>query len=311
MTRLHERLRALEDNINSVFLGKAETVRLALVALLAEGHILIEDVPGVGKTLLAKALARSIDGVFHRIQFTPDLLPSDVIGTSVFHPPSNEFVFKPGPIFANIVLADEINRATPRTQSALLEAMSDRQVSVDGVTYPLEPRFWSSLPEPLRVQGTYPLPENQLDRFALRLRLGYPDRQIERRVLAQHRAGEPVESLRPVVSREDILAMQAEVRQVRMEDSLHDYLLDIVTATRNREDIQLGVSIRGGLILYRCAQALAYCENRDFVIPEDIKRLAIPVLAHRIFAVGYRYNGQLQNNERIIAEILEATPVPV
>jgi MoxR-like ATPase len=312
MTRLHERLRALEDNINSVFLGKAETVRLALVALLAEGHILIEDVPGVGKTLLAKALARSIDGVFHRIQFTPDLLPSDVIGTSVFHPPSNEFVFKPGPIFANIVLADEINRATPRTQSALLEAMSDRQVSVDGVTYPLEPPFLVvATQNPYEYQGTYPLPENQLDRFALRLRLGYPDRQIERRVLAQHRAGEPVESLRPVVSREDILAMQAEVRQVRMEDSLHDYLLDIVTATRNREDIQLGVSIRGGLILYRCAQALAYCENRDFVIPEDIKRLAIPVLAHRIFAVGYRYNGQLQNNERIIAEILEATPVPV
>jgi MoxR-like ATPase len=312
MTRLHERLRALEDNINSVFLGKAETVRLALVALLAEGHILIEDVPGVGKTLLAKALARSIDGVFHRIQFTPDLLPSDVIGTSVFHPPSNEFVFKPGPIFANIVLADEINRATPRTQSALLEAMSDRQVSVDGVTYPLEPPFLVvATQNPYEYQGTYPLPENQLDRFALRLRLGYPDRQIERRVLAQHRAGEPVESLRPVVSRQDILAMQAEVRQVRMEDSLHDYLLDIVTATRNREDIQLGVSIRGGLILYRCAQALAYCENRDFVIPEDIKRLAIPVLAHRIFAVGYRYNGQLQNNERIIAEILEATPVPV
>jgi MoxR-like ATPase len=312
MTRLHERLRALEDNINSVFLGKAETVRLALVALLAEGHILIEDVPGVGKTLLAKALARSIDGVFHRIQFTPDLLPSDVIGTSVFHPPSNEFVFKPGPIFANIVLADEINRATPRTQSALLEAMSDRQVSVDGVTYPLEPPFLVvATQNPYEYQGTYPLPENQLDRFALRLRLGYPDRQIERRVLAQHRAGEPVESLRPVVSREDILAMQAEVRQVRMEDSLHDYLLDIVTATRNREDIQLGVSIRGGLILYRCAQALAYCENRDFVIPEDIKRLAVPVLAHRIFAVGYRYNGQLQNNERIIAEILEATPVPV
>jgi MoxR-like ATPase len=312
MTRLHERLRALEDNINSVFLGKAETVRLALVALLAEGHILIEDVPGVGKTLLAKALARSIDGVFHRIQFTPDLLPSDVIGTSVFHPPSNEFVFKPGPIFANIVLADEINRATPRTQSALLEAMSDRQVSVDGVTYPLEPPFLVvATQNPYEYQGTYPLPENQLDRFALRLRLGYPDRQIERRVLAQHRAGEPVESLRPVVSRQDILAMQAEVRQVRMEDSLHDYLLDIVTATRNREDIQLGVSIRGGLILYRCAQALAYCENRDFVIPEDIKRLAVPVLAHRIFAVGYRYNGQLQNNERIIAEILEATPVPV
>ncbi len=312
MTRLHERLRALEDNINSVFLGKAETVRLALVALLAEGHILIEDVPGVGKTLLAKALARSIDGVFHRIQFTPDLLPSDVIGTSVFHPPSNEFVFKPGPIFANIVLADEINRATPRTQSALLEAMSDRQVSVDGVTYPLEPPFLVvATQNPYEYQGTYPLPENQLDRFALRLRLGYPDRQIERRVLAQHRFGEPVESLRPVVSREDILAMQAEVRQVRMEDSLHDYLLDIVTATRNRQDIQLGVSIRGGLIFYRCAQALAYCENRDFVIPEDIKRLAIPVLAHRIFAVGYRYNGQLQDNERIIAEILEATPVPV
>jgi len=312
MTSLRERLRQLEENINSVLLGKAETVRLAIVALLAEGHILIEDVPGVGKTLLAKALARSIDGVFHRIQFTPDLLPSDVIGTSIFHPPSNEFVFKPGPIFANIVLADEINRATPRTQSALLEAMSDRQVSVDGVTYPLQPPFLVvATQNPYEYQGTYPLPENQLDRFAMRLRLGYPDRQVERRVLAQHRLGEPVEALRPVVSREDILAMQAEVRQVRMDESLYDYLLDIVTATRNREDVQLGVSIRGGLTLYRCAQALAYCENRDFVVPDDIKRLAVPVLAHRIFAVGYRYDGQLQNTERILAEILEQTPIPV
>lgn len=312
MNSLRERLRQLEENINSVLLGKAKTVRLAIVALLAEGHILIEDVPGVGKTLLAKALARSIDGVFHRIQFTPDLLPSDVIGTSIFHPPSNEFVFKPGPIFANIVLADEINRATPRTQSALLEAMSDRQVSVDGVTYPLQPPFLVvATQNPYEYQGTYPLPENQLDRFAMRLRLGYPDRQVERRVLAQHRLGEPVEALRPVVSREDILAMQAEVRQVGMEDSLYDYLLDIVAATRNREDVQLGVSIRGGLTLYRCAQALAYCENRDFVVPDDIKRLAGPVLAHRIFAVGYRYDGQLQNTERILAEILEQTPIPV
>ncbi|MCS7161615.1 MAG: MoxR family ATPase [Gemmatales bacterium] len=312
MNHWRERLRLLEHNVNSVLLGKPEVVRLAVVALLSEGHVLIEDVPGVGKTLLAKALARSIDGIFHRIQFTPDLLPSDVIGTSIFHPPSNEFVFKPGPIFANIVLADEINRATPRTQSALLEAMSDRQVSVDGVTYPLQAPFLVvATQNPYEYQGTYPLPENQLDRFALRLRLGYPDRQVERSVLVQHRSGEPVDTLQPVVTRDDILAMQAEVRQVRMDDSLYDYLLDIVSATRQRDDVQLGVSIRGALILYRCAQALAYCEGRDFVVPDDIKRLAIPVLAHRIFPVGYRYNGQMQSSERIMAEILEATPVPV
>jgi MoxR-like ATPase len=312
MSDIRERLQALEANINSVLLGKPEVVRLAVVALLAEGHILIEDVPGVGKTLLAKALARSIDGIFHRIQFTPDLLPSDVIGTSVFHPPTNEFVFKPGPIFANIVLADEINRATPRTQSALLEAMSDRQVSVDGVTYPLQPPFLVvATQNPYEYQGTYPLPENQLDRFALRLRVGYPARQVERQVLAQHRLGEPVDSLQPVVSRDHILAMQAQVRQVRVEESLYDYLLDIVAATRQREDIQLGVSIRGALTLYRCAQALAYCEGRDYVVPDDIKRLAVPVLAHRIFPAGYRYNGQVQSSEQIIAEILEKTPVPV
>ncbi|MCS7014948.1 MAG: MoxR family ATPase [Gemmatales bacterium] len=312
MNHWRERLRLLEHNVNSVLLGKPEVVRLAVVALLSEGHVLIEDVPGVGKTLLAKALARSIDGIFHRIQFTPDLLPSDVIGTSIFHPPSNEFVFKPGPIFANIVLADEINRATPRTQSALLEAMSDRQVSVDGVTYPLQAPFLVvATQNPYEYQGTYPLPENQLDRFALRLRLGYPDRQVERSVLVQHRSGEPVDTLQPVVTRDDILAMQAEVRQVRMDDCLYDYLLDIVSATRQRDDVQLGVSIRGALILYRCAQALAYCEGRDFVVPDDIKRLAIPVLAHRIFPVGYRYNGQMQSSERIMAEILEATPVPV
>lgn len=312
MKNLRQRLADLEENINSVLLGKPNVVRLAVVALLAEGHILIEDVPGVGKTLLAKALARSIDGVFHRIQFTPDLLPSDVIGTSVFHPPSNEFIFKPGPIFANIVLADEINRATPRTQSALLEVMSDRQVSIDGVTYPLQPPFLVvATQNPYEYQGTYPLPENQLDRFAIRLQVGYPSRQVERQVLMQHRLGEPVDSLRPVLSREDILAMQAQVREVRMEDSLYDYLLDIATATREREDVQLGVSIRGALTLYRCAQALAYCEGRDFVVPDDIKRLAIPVLAHRIFAVGYRYNGQAQSGERIIAEILQQTPVPI
>ncbi|MCS7167968.1 MAG: MoxR family ATPase [Gemmatales bacterium] len=312
MSYRREQFRLLEENINKVLLGKPEAVRLALIALLAEGHVLIEDVPGVGKTLLAKALARSIDGVFHRIQFTPDLLPSDVIGTSVFHPPSNEFVFKPGPIFANIVLADEINRATPRTQSALLEAMSDRQVSVDGITYPLQAPFLVvATQNPYEYQGTYPLPENQLDRFAIRLRLGYPDRHIEKSVLVQHRLGEPVDTLQPVVSREDILAMQAEVRQVRMEESLYDYLLDIVSATRQRPDVQLGVSIRGALTLYRCAQALAYCEGRDFVVPDDIKRLAIPVLAHRIFLTGYRYDGQAQNCERVIAEILEATPVPV
>jgi MoxR-like ATPase len=301
----------LTDNIGSVFLGKPETIRLALVALLAEGHLLIEDVPGVGKTLLAKALARSLNCTFHRIQFTPDLLPSDLIGTSVYHQPSAEFVFKPGPLFANVVLADEINRATPRTQSALLEAMSDRQVSVDGITHVLEPPFMVvATQNPWEFEGTYALPENQLDRFAMRLRIGYPERSVEKEVLTQHRGGEPVDHLHAVLDKAQVLAMQAEVRSVRVDDSLNDYIMEIVDATRHREDVHLGVSTRGALTLYRTAQGMAVTEGRDYVVPDDIKRLAVPVLAHRILSRSYRYNGREDAGEALIRSILQEIPVP-
>jgi MoxR-like ATPase len=302
----------LTNNVASVFLGKPETVKLALVALLADGHLLIEDVPGVGKTLLAKALARSLNCSFHRIQFTPDLLPSDLIGTSVYHQPSAEFVFKPGPLFTNIVLADEINRATPRTQSALLEAMSDRQVSVDGITHPLEPPFMVvATQNPWEFEGTYALPENQLDRFAMRLRIGYPERDVEKEVLTQHRAGEPVEHLQPVLDKPAVLGMQAAVRAVRLDPTLNDYIMDLVDATRNREEIHLGVSTRGAITLYRTAQALAFIQSRDYVIPDDIKRLAVPVLSHRILSRTYRYNGREDAGEALIQAIVNETPVPM
>jgi MoxR-like ATPase len=302
----------LQDHIGKVFLGKPEVVQLGLVALLAEGHVLIEDVPGVGKTLLAKAIARSLDCSFHRVQFTPDLLPNDLIGTSIFNQQTQEFVFKPGPIFANVLLADEINRATPRTQSALLESMSEQQVSVDGKTYPLDKPFLVlATQNPHEYEGTYPLPENQLDRFAIRLRIGYPQRQVERDVLRQHREGEPVDKLEPLLGRGEVLAMQEEVRAVRVDDSLTNYLMDVVEATRGREDVYLGVSTRGSLTLYRAAQALAYMRGRDYVTPDDIKQLAKPVLAHRILSTTYRYDGRSDAGERILQEILDQTPVPL
>ncbi len=306
-----EPLQRLQANIGGVLLGKPETIKMALVTLLADGHLLIEDVPGVGKTLLAKALARSLDCTFHRIQFTPDLLPSDLIGTSVYHQPTAEFMFKPGPVFANVILADEINRATPRTQSALLEAMSDRQVSVDGTTYPLEPPFIvMATQNPYEFEGTYALPENQLDRFTMRLRIGYPQRQIEKDVLTQHRGGEPVEKLQPALAKGDLIAMQAGARAVKVDDSLNDYIMDIVDATRNRNDVQLGVSTRGALMLYRTAQALAFVEDRDYVIPDDIKRLATPVLSHRVVSKVYRQNGRADAGESLLQEIVNQTPVP-
>ncbi len=225
-------LAKLENNVASVLLGKPEVIRLAVVALLAEGHLLIEDVPGIGKTLLAKALARSLDCSFHRIQFTPDLLPSDVLGTSVYHQGSGAFVFQPGPLFAQVVLADEINRATPRTQSALLEAMSDHQVSLDGQTRPLGPPFFVlATQNPYEFEGTYPLPESQLDRFLIRLRIGYPEREAEKRILTGHRGGEPVEHLQAVLSAGEVVSLQQGVRRVRVEETLADYLLDLIAAT--------------------------------------------------------------------------------
>lgn len=306
-----ELLRRLGENVGSVLLGQPQAVQTALVALLAEGHLLIEDVPGIGKTLLAKSLARSIDCTFHRIQFTPDLLPSDLIGTSVFHQPSGEFVFKPGPLFAHIVLADEINRASPRTQSALLEAMSDRQISVDGQTWPLGPPFMVlATQNPFEFEGTFPLPESQTDRFMVRLRVGYPDRTTEKEVLRRHRDGEPLDQLLPVLKVADVRALQLLVRGVRVEEALNDYLLDLIQATRTHPSLYLGASTRAALALYRAAQALALLNGREYVVPDDIKRLARPVLAHRLLAKTYRHGEQGDAADAVMAEILEQTPVP-
>jgi MoxR-like ATPase len=301
----------LLDNVGEVLLGKPEAIRMAVIALLAEGHLLIEDVPGIGKTLLAKALAKSLDCTFRRIQFTPDLLPSDLIGTSVFDQRTREFVFQPGPLFAQVVVADEINRATPRTQSALLEAMNDHQVTVDGQTRPLGPPFLVlATQNPYEFEGTYPLPESQLDRFLIRLRIGYPDRAAEKEVLTKHRNGEPVDNLRPVLSSDDILRLQTRVRQVRVDDSLNDYILSLVEATRNHPEIYLGASTRAALSLYRAAQAGTIMAGRDYVVPDDIKQLAPWVLTHRLLAKNFRQGGRADVAETILADILKRTPVP-
>jgi MoxR-like ATPase len=304
-------LNRLTENIGSVVLGKPEVIQLAVVALLAEGHVLIEDVPGVGKTLLARALAASVDCSFKRLQFTPDLLPSDILGSSVYNAATGEFVYKEGPIFANVILADEINRTTPRTQSALLEAMSDRQVSVEGKTYPLDPPFIVlATQNPYEFEGTYVLPESQLDRFMIRLKMGYPLRSEERRVLSSHRAGEPVDALRPVLAAEDVLSLQRAVRAVRVDDSISDYLLDIVHATRRGEDLHVGVSTRGALTLYRAAQSLALVTGRDFVVPDDIKTLAVPVLAHRVVGKSFLQAGEFGAAEAVIRDIVDRVRVP-
>jgi MoxR-like ATPase len=301
----------LIENVSLVVLGKPEVIRLAVVALLADGHVLIEDVPGVGKTLLARALAASIDCSFRRIQFTPDLLPSDVLGSSIYHAPSGDFVFKPGPLFANVILADEINRTTPRTQSALLEAMSDRQVSVEGKTSPLElPFIVLATQNPYEFEGTYVLPESQLDRFMIRLRMGYPIRSEERKVFASHRDGEPVKSLGPVLSAEDVLVLQRGVRTVQVDDAIGEYLLDIVHATRRSDDLHVGVSTRGALTLYRAAQSLALVSGRSYVIPDDIKILAVPVLAHRVVGKSFLQAGEFGAAEAIIRDIVDRIRVP-
>ncbi len=308
---VHDLVRSLEANLASVVLGKRDVLRLCMVALLAGEHVLLEDVPGVGKTLIAKALARSVNGRFCRIQFTPDLLPSDIVGSSIFNSKTSEFVYCHGPVFANIVLADEINRTTPRTQSALLEAMSDAQVSVDGQTYPLpRPFLVIATQNPYEFEGTYPLPESQLDRFLLRTKIGYPSRSDERQVLASHRHGEPVEFLGPVIKCEQVLELQDRVRQVTVDDSLSDYLLDIAEATRTNDALQVGVSTRGSLSLYRAAQALAFLEGREYVIPDDIKRLAVPVLAHRVILRGYQYGSQRDAADALIRRIVEEVAVP-
>lgn len=304
-------IRSLEENIAEVLLGKTEVIRLSVVALLAQGHLLIEDSPGVGKTSLAKAIAQSLDCKFSRLQCTPDMLASDIVGSSVFLPNKGEFEFRKGPLFTNILLADEINRTTPRTQSALLEAMMERQVSVEGQTYKLEQPFLViATQNPFEFEGTYPLPENQLDRFMICTDVGYPDRDAERRVFNSHRNGEPVATLKSVIQAEQVLGLQAEVRNVGVEQSVADYILDIVHATRDNKELSLGVSTRGALTMYRAVQSLALVEGRDFVTPDDVKRLAGPVLAHRIICGGVIREGQITRARQIIQQIVDTTPVP-
>ena len=304
-------MQALQTAVATVLLGKPEPIRLAVLALLAEGHVLIEDAPGVGKTVLAKALARCLDCKFRRLQFTPDLLPSDILGSSVFLPNRGEFEFRPGPVFTNVLLADEINRTTPRTQSALLEAMNEGQVSVDGQTYPLDPPFFVlATQNPFEYEGTYPLPENQLDRFMLCIEVGYPERAIERRVLATHRNGEPVEQLKPVLDVLKLKDLQTAVREVRVDDAINDYLLEIVGRTRQHEDLALGVSTRGAITLFRAVQGLAFTEGRDYAVTDDVKRLVVPVLAHRIIGRGSLRFAQRARSRAILEQIMQKVPVP-
>lgn len=301
----------LETSISRVVLGKSEVVRKCLITLLAGEHLLLEDVPGVGKTLVGKALARSLDGEFCRLQFTPDLLPSDIVGSNVFNSKTHEFVFHRGPIFANIVIADEINRTSPRTQSALLEAMSDNQVSVDGVTHDLPTPFMViATQNPFEFEGTYPLPESQLDRFLMRISMGYPDRAAERQILETHRRGEPVTELTPVLHCEQIKQLQDAVRDIDMNDSVHEYLLDIIEATRDTDDLQVGASTRAAISLYRAAQSLAMIEGREFVVPDDVKQLAVSVLAHRVIPKGYLHAGQREAVETIVSRIVDEVAVP-
>ena len=304
-------IQTLESNIGRAILGKPQVIRLALVALIGEGHLLIEDAPGVGKTSLAKAIAQSLNCAFTRLQCTPDMLPSDIIGSSIFLPNKGEFEFRKGPLFTNVLLADEINRTTPRTQSALLEAMNEHQVSIDGKTYRLDqPFFVLATQNPFEFEGTYPLPENQLDRFMLRIEVGYPSREIEGDVLKQHRSGEPVDKLSAVLTSEQLQSLQQTARAVRVDDSLNDYLLDLVHATRSHDELVLGVSTRGALTFYRAAQSLASIDGRDYVIPDDIKNLAIPVLAHRVVCRGMIRENQRFRAAGIIQQIVDNTCVP-
>ena len=290
--------------------GKADTIRLLVIGMLAAGHVLLEDVPGTGKTTLAKSLARTMDGIFHRIQFTPDLLPSDILGSNVYRPIDGSFEFRHGPVFANVVLADEINRTSPRTQSALLEVMSESHVTIDGVERTLpQPFFVIATQNPIEFHGTYPLPEAQLDRFAVRLTLGYPSPEEELEVLYSQNDSHPFDRLVSVVTCDEVVELQQAIKQVRVERSVGEYILHLVGATRKDVRLRLGVSPRGSLTLYRTAQARAFLEGRDYVLPEDIRALAGPVLAHRmLLETKAKYGGVLP--EQIVAELLEKTPVP-
>jgi len=308
------KLEQLQKTIESVIRGKSDVVELALVTLIANGHLLIEDVPGVGKTTLAQAMARSFDCSFQRIQFTSDMLPSDILGLEVFNQQQSTFEFKPGPIFANVVLADEINRTTPKTQSALLEAMAEGHVTVEQETYKLpRPFIVLATQNPIEHHGTYPLPESQMDRFMMRVRMGYPDLEDEKMILRQQTFNSAVEGLAPVMHSDEVLALQREAREVAVDESLLDYLIRIVRATRQSDLLDLGVSPRGSLALYHAAQAMAFIEGRDYIIPDDIKRLVVPVFAHRI-VVNSRYSTGMRRSdeaEAALQEILKTVSVPL
>ena len=296
--------------VESVIEGKSEAVRLALTVLLAEGHVLIEDVPGVGKTMLAKALARSTDCSVRRIQFTPDLLPSDITGVSAYNQERGEFEFKPGPLFANIVVGDEINRASPKTQSALLECMEERQVTVDGTTYPLAPPFMViATQNPIEMEGTYPLPEAQRDRFTARISMGYPSAESELAMLEAHGSSSPLEALEPVARAEDMLDLIAAVRKVHVADALKQYVIKLVTATRSAPELRLGASPRATLHLLRASRARAALDGRDFVIPDDVQALALPVLAHRLLPSAEALVAR-QLPEQVLAAIVGQVPLP-
>ncbi|MDQ7786623.1 MAG: MoxR family ATPase [Thermodesulfovibrionales bacterium] len=302
-------LKRLQESIESVIKGKSDAVKMAIVTLLGKGHLLLEDVPGIGKTTLAFTLAKATNCSFQRVQFTSDLLPTDIIGVNIYNPDTREFEFRSGPLFANIILADEINRTNPKTQSALLEAMNERRVSVDRKTYRLpEPFMVIATQNPLEYHGTFPLPESQLDRFMMHLKLGYPAAEYERQVLFQQASFDSIESMAPAISSEEIIRMQQEVDAVKIDDSLVDYIMSIITHTRRSDKIRLGVSPRGGQFLLKAVKATAYYEGREYVTPDDIKGTAPLVLGHRIILKTQTY---ISDAERVIEEILSGIPVPV
>jgi len=307
----HEEIEKVLSNIRKVIIGKDDIATLSIVALLAQGHVLIEDVPGVGKTMLVRSIARSIDGEFKRIQFTPDLLPSDITGMSIYNPKQLEFEFRPGPILGNIILADEINRTSPKTQSALLEAMEENSVTVDGGTIQVQqPFFVMATQNPIEYEGTYPLPEAQLDRFILMLKMGYPTLEDELDMLQRTDKEHPIDSIQFVLSKEEIVRIQEEVRQVHISDNVQRYILSIIAGTRNHEDLFLGASPRASIALMQASKALAFIHNRDYVIPDDVQYLATAVLAHRLILTT-EANYQGKDPTQVIEEIIEGIPVPI